>query len=62
LPPVRPTNDGPLEVAAVARRFILAFIAFIALIVPAAFVLALLAAPAKPAALQPPGCERNAPR
>ena len=39
------------------RHFILAFVA---LIVPAAFVLALLMAPASPAApLELPGCERN---
>jgi hypothetical protein len=42
------------------KRFVLAFVYFIALIVPAAFALALLAAPASPAApLEPPGCERN---
>src|SRR5471030_239208 len=43
------------------KRFILAFLAFVGLIVPAAFVLALLMAPARPATLQPepPGCDRN---
>lgn len=42
------------------RRFILAFLAFIGLIIPAAFVLAPLMAPATPAApLEQPGCERN---
>jgi hypothetical protein len=43
----------------VARRFIVAFFTFIGLIFPAAFVLALLAAPAHPAPLDRPGCERN---
>ena len=44
------------------KRFILAFLAFVGLIVPAAFVLALLMAPARPATLlqaEPPGCDRN---
>jgi len=42
------------------KRFLLAFFAFIGLIVPGAFALALLAAPpASPAPLQPPGCDRN---
>ena len=42
------------------KRFVLAFIYFVALIVPAAFALALLAAPASPAApIEPPGCDRN---
>lgn len=42
------------------KRFPFAFIAFIGLIVPAAFALALLAAPpASPAPLQLPGCDRN---
>ena len=42
------------------KRFLFAFIAFIGLIVPAAFALALLAAPpASPAPLQLPGCDRN---
>ena len=43
------------------KRFILAFLAFVVLIVPAAFVLALMMAPASPAAPQPepPGCDRN---
>jgi len=43
----------------VAKRFIVAFVAFIGLIFPAAFALALLAAPAYPAPLERPGCERN---
>jgi hypothetical protein len=42
------------------KRFLFASIAFIGLIVPAAFALALLAAPpASPAPLQLPGCDRN---
>ena len=42
------------------RRFLLAFFAFIGLIVPAAFALALLAAPpASPAPLHLPGCDRS---
>ena len=41
------------------KRFILATVAFVGLIVPGSFALALLAAPAKPAPLHnPPGCER----
>jgi hypothetical protein len=43
----------------VARRFILAFVAFVGTIVPAAFGLALLAQPAHPATLEQPGCERT---
>lgn len=42
-----------------AKRFIVAFFTFIGLIFPAAFALALLAAPARPAPLERPGCERN---
>ena len=42
------------------KRFLFAFFAFIGLIVPAAFALALLAAPpANPAPMQLPGCDRN---
>jgi hypothetical protein len=42
------------------KRFILAFLAFIGLIVPAAFLLALQMAPATPAApLEQTGCERT---
>ncbi len=42
------------------KRFVTAFVAFIGLIVPAAFALALLAAPqARPEPAQPPGCDRN---
>ena len=42
-----------------AKRFLFAFIAFIGLIFPAAFVLALLAAPAYPAPLEQSGCNRG---
>ena len=42
------------------KRFVLAFFAFVGLIVPGAFALALLAAPAaRPAPLEFPGCDRN---
>ncbi len=42
------------------KRFVLAFVYFVALIVPAAFALALLAAPASPATpIEQPGCERS---
>ncbi|HZP69523.1 MAG TPA: hypothetical protein VFB29_06215 [Pseudolabrys sp.] len=42
------------------RRFLFAFFAFVGVIVPAAFVFAVLAAPpASPAPIQPPGCDRN---
>jgi hypothetical protein len=43
----------------VAKRFIVAFFTFIGLIIPAAFALALLAAPARPAPLERPGCDRT---
>ena len=43
----------------VAKRFIVAFFTFIGLIFPAAFALALLAAPARPAPLERPGCDRT---
>ena len=39
-----------------AKRFIFAFITFIGLVFPAAFALALLAAPAQPAPLEQAGC------
>jgi hypothetical protein len=42
-----------------ARRFIIAFIAFVGLIFPSAFTVALLAAPAKPTQIERPGCDRN---
>ena len=42
------------------RRFILAFVAFVGLVVPGTFGFALLAAPAAPAPVtEPPGCEQN---
>jgi hypothetical protein len=41
------------------KRFVLAFLAFIGLIVPAALLLALLAAPASPAPLERPGCDQT---
>src|SRR5262245_37661058 len=42
------------------RRFAHAFFAFIGLVVPTTFALALLAAPAaRPEPSQPPGCDRN---
>lgn len=42
------------------RRFVVAFFAFVGLIVPGTFVLALLAAPpAKPQPIEPPGCDRT---
>jgi hypothetical protein len=42
------------------KRFVLAFVYFVALLVPVAFGPALLAAPASPAApIEQPGCERN---
>jgi hypothetical protein len=44
----------------VLKRFVLAFLTFVGLIVPASFALALLAAPpAHPAPVQLPGCDRN---
>jgi hypothetical protein len=59
LPRLQPTNDGSLEGRAVLKRFVLTFLAFIGLIVPAALLLALLVAPASPAPLERPGCERT---
>jgi hypothetical protein len=41
------------------KRFVFAFLAFIGLIVPATFALALLVAPAHPEPAQPPGCDRT---
>lgn len=42
------------------KRFVLAFVAFIGMIVPSAFALALLAAPpARPEPVLTPGCDRN---
>jgi len=43
----------------VLKRFVHTFLAFIGLIVPAALLLALLVAPASPAPLERPGCERT---
>jgi hypothetical protein len=45
----------------VLKRFLTAFAAFVGLIIPGSFGLALLAAPARPAPapLDPPGCEQN---
>ena len=42
-----------------AKRFLCAAIAFIGLIFPTAFALALLVAPANPAPLEQSGCNRN---
>ena len=43
-----------------AKRFVMAFLAFVGLVVPGALAMALLAAPpARPAPFQPQGCERN---
>jgi hypothetical protein len=42
------------------RRFVLAFLSFVGLVVPTAFALALLAAPpARPQPASLPGCNRN---
>ena len=41
------------------KRFVVAFVAFIALIVPGALLLAMLASPASPAPLERPGCEQT---
>jgi hypothetical protein len=43
----------------VTKRFIVAFFTFIGLIIPAAFALAFMAAPARPQPLERPGCERT---
>jgi hypothetical protein len=40
----------------VLRRFLVAFFTFIGLVIPGALALALLAAPARPAPLERPGC------
>lgn len=42
-----------------AKRFLLRAVTFVGLIIPAAFALALLAAPAQPATIEQPGCDRN---
>ena len=45
---------------AVLKRFLRAFLTFVGIIVPGTFALALLMAPpARPEPLQPPGCDRN---
>jgi len=45
---------------AVLKRFLRAFLSFVGIIVPGTFALALLMAPpARPEPLQPPGCDRN---
>lgn len=42
------------------KRFVVTFMGFVGLVVPATFALALLAAPpAHPESAQPPGCYRN---
>lgn len=41
------------------RRFAVAFVTFIGLIVPLALLLAMLAAPARPQPEERPGCARN---
>lgn len=42
------------------KRFFRAFLTFVGIIVPGTFVLALLMAPpARPEPVQPPGCDRN---
>jgi hypothetical protein len=52
--------DGNAGGHIMLKRFLLAFLAFIGLIVPATFALALMAAPpASPPSLQFPGCDRN---
>ena len=42
-----------------ARRFVIAGISFIGLVFPAAFAFAFMAAPARPAPLERPACERS---
>lgn len=41
------------------KRFVVAFVVFVGLIVPGALAFALLAAPAYPAPMQVSGCDRN---
>jgi hypothetical protein len=43
----------------VLKRFVVAFVAFVGLIVPTALLMAMLVAPATPAPLERPGCEQN---
>jgi hypothetical protein len=42
-----------------ARRFVIASISFIGMVFPAAFAFAFMAAPARPAPLGQPACERS---
>jgi len=53
--------DAPnLQESHVFKRFMVAFVAFVGLIVPATFAMAVLAAPsARPEASRLPGCDRN---
>jgi len=53
--------DAPnLQESHVFKRFVIAFVAFVGLIVPATFAMAVLAAPpARPEASHLPGCDRN---
>src|SRR5579872_6790636 len=53
------THAGQPQGVHVVKRFVVASLTFIGLIVPAAFALALLAAPARPAPSERPGCEQN---
>jgi len=58
----RPDDQGVVspEGHGMLKRFVRAFLAFVGLIVPGAFALALLAAPAaRPEPLARPGCDRN---
>jgi len=59
--PACPTKDGKAGgVHSILKRFVVAFVAFVGLVVPATFALALLAAPpARPESAQPPRCDRN---
>jgi hypothetical protein len=51
--------EGQLKGAIVARVFVLAFIKFVGLVFPAAFMIAFLAEAAQPAPIEQPSCERN---
>lgn len=50
---------SPLGELAVARRFIIAWLSFVSLVLLTTLVFALLMSPARPAPLEPSGCERN---
>lgn len=52
-------QDRCWEDRAVLKRFVIAFVLFVSLIVPGALALALLAAPAYPAPMNSQGCDRN---